>query len=75
MKLPKGTRIRFVKELYAPADDHSPAGFYAHRNQRGVVMGHDCREGHQVRRDDMPDEPGAWFGAVYEEEFVEDESS
>lgn len=67
-RLPVGTHIRFVEDLYAPADDHSPAGFYAFRNQRGIVVGHDCREGHQVRLLGAPKE--AWFGAILGKEFV-----
>lgn len=67
-KLPVGTVIVFTKDLYAPADDHSPAGYYALKNQKGRVLGHNCAEGHRVRLLNAPDE--AWFGAVLGEEFV-----
>lgn len=68
VKLPIGTRIKFVKELSSGPDEFSPGNLYAEKDGLGQVVGHDCWEGHRVKWDKWPHP----FGAVHGEEFVQD---
>jgi hypothetical protein len=68
-QLPVGTRVRFIKELGADATGDHPALLYAEVGERGVVTGHDCKEGHWVRADNT----ASAFGAELGIEFVEDQ--
>ena len=69
MKLPVGTRIRFIRTLDAPADDHSPSTLFAEKGELGTVTGHSCFEGHMIKTDKWPNS----FGAVIDDEFVVEE--
>lgn len=66
VRLPVGTRIRFLKTLTSPADEFSPGNLYASAGETGEVTGHGCTEGHMVKTDhwSFP------FGAVFGEEFI-----
>ena len=66
-KLPIGTRIRFVKDLYEPANEDHPPLMFAVKDQTGVVQGYCGHEGHFVET-----RSGIKFGASYGTEFVED---
>ncbi len=68
-QLPIGTRIKFLKWLYADADGESPARTYAEAGEDGVVTGYNNREGYWVKCDDWSQ---AEFGSEYGTEFVED---
>lgn len=67
VKLPIGTRIKFVKDLTSGPDEYSPGNLYARKDELGVVVDHDCCEGHRVKWDKWE----APFGAVHGEEFLE----
>lgn len=42
-KLPVGAAVRFTQDIYSPADDHSPAGYYAWRGGLATVKENDGR--------------------------------
>lgn len=65
--LPVGTRIKFTKTLTSGPDEFSPGNLYAEKGDLGVVVGHDCWEGHRVKWDKW-DAP---FGAVHGDEFTQ----
>ncbi len=69
-KLPIGTRIRFLKELYQGPTGDTPAFVFAKPGTFGTVVGHDCKEGHRVLWEKWP---SAAFGAVLGTEFVKAE--
>ena len=68
IKIPVGTRIKFVKELSCPPSGDHPAFLYATKDGTGVVYEHGGWEGHMVKWDRWDAE----FGAIYGEEFVID---
>ena len=68
VKLPVGTRIKFVKELSSGPDEYSPGNLYAEEGGTGEVLHHDCSEGHFVKWDKWK----AGFGAEYGTEFLKD---
>lgn len=65
--VPIGTRIKFVKTLTCGATEDHPPFLYAWEGDEGVVVSHDCYEGHMVKWDHW-NEP---FGSVIDEEFIE----
>lgn len=66
VRLPVGTRIRFVKSIYGGPTSDNPAIQYAAKDDGGVVTGHGTAEGHWVKWDRWPHA----FGAEYGTEFV-----
>ena len=68
VRLPIGTRIKFLKELSSGPDEYSPGNLYAEKDSTGVVFRHGGWEGHMVKWDDWDAE----FGAIYGEEFIID---
>jgi hypothetical protein len=68
-KLPIGTRIRFLKSLYAEATGDHPRLIYARKGDGGVVTGHGSREGYWVKWDAWT---SAAFGAEHGVDFLAD---
>jgi len=65
IRLPVGTKIRFLQTLETgPTGDH-PALLFARKGQTGEVTGHNDNEGHWVKTDDW----ATPFGATYKVEF------
>ena len=51
----KGTKIRFLRTLDAPANEDHPAIEYAHHNETGeIVEVGGCREGFWAKTDNWP---------------------
>jgi hypothetical protein len=67
VSLPVGTRIRFLRDLHGAATEDQPACTYALKGDSGVVTGHDCKEGHWVRRDGWMAPFGATLGTEFED--------
>lgn len=45
-----GTRIKFNRELSDGPTEESWANLYANKGDQGEITGHDCWEGHMVKR-------------------------
>ena len=65
VRLPVGTRIRFLRTLEQGPTEESPPLLFANTGEEGEVTGHGCWEGHWVKRDAWP----APFGAVPGKDF------
>jgi len=58
-KLPIGTRIFFVKDLFCEASGDHPAMFFAQQGESGEITGYNNFEGYMVKRDSWPTSFGA----------------
>jgi hypothetical protein len=65
--LPIGTEIIFLKDLTEAPSDESPAFLFAKKDDKGIVTGHGCKEGHWVKWDKFKHPFGAKYGVDFKE--------